>query len=268
MRGVALAAIFSLGACSSSGLSGLGGIGAPSGHAANDNGAGSGSGSGSGSGAGAGSGSPATKSSAAAGSTGRLVSGVGNGGEALREITDVVMASNLPQTLDGVVDPLAAVSVGGARLLGSTAQGATQQLGVSVLSPTQSQGELATIGVLSNGQVANVALPVLGAGGMPIGGDLLGVALTDQQVLGGVNNAIGVGLLAPANATGDIASVNLLSGGQIANVQVNGSTNSGDGLVGSLLTPLGNAAAPASNANNGVLAPVTGLVGGVLNAGR
>lgn len=117
---------------------------------------------------------------------------------------------------------LARVSVGNETTLGGAGGGAQgSPIGVSVASEQQTQGSAVTLGVLSNGQVATVNTPALNNGQ----GDLIGLTADSQQIIGeGQSQTIGAGLLAPNNTTGDAASVNVLSGGQILNAQVNGVT--------------------------------------------
>lgn len=123
----------------------------------------------------------------------------------------------------GSLNSIARVSVSDEDVIGEGAGGGqnTSPLGVSVASNTQNQGSDITLGVLSNGQVATAQTPALSGGQ----GDLIGATADGDQIIGeGNQQTIGVGLLTPANSSGDAASANVLSGGQVANVQVNGTS--------------------------------------------
>lgn len=162
-------------------------------------------------------------------------------------------ANGLPGS--ALVSGLGQVSIGDRTLLGQGGEGGP--LGVSVLSPGQASGDLATVGVLSGGQVATVGLgtpntPVDPATGPATG--LLGVTLGGNQLVGSGsgNPAIDLNVLSPGGASGTAVSGNVLSNGQPVSVGVNapaGATPGADGLLGGV---------------TGAVGGVTGAVGGVL----
>jgi hypothetical protein len=156
--------------------------------------------------------------------------------------------------LTGLTDPLGRVTVGDRTVLG---QGGTAgPLGVSVLSPTQQTGSVATVGVLSGGQIATVGAgtpntPVTNASGPATG--LLGLTVGSHQVVGSGsgNPAIDLNVLSPTGASGTAVTGNILSNGQPVGVGVSGAPGATGGT-----NPVG-----------GVLGGVTGTVGGLLNGG-
>ena len=166
--------------------------------------------------------------------------------------------------LNDVLNSLGRVTVGDKTVLGGGSGAQTSPLGVSVLSPTQSAGGVATVGVLSGGQVLNVGVGQGNASSTPTGGtptSLLGLTVAGQPVLGGGvgDPAIDLGLLSPGAAQGTAASVNLLSNGQPVGVSLGGGGASG--LLGGALTPV--TSGPLTPVVAPVVATVTGLVGGL-----
>lgn len=160
--------------------------------------------------------------------------------------------------LGGVADGLGQVSVGDRTILGQSGQGGP--LGVSVLSPTQQEGGLATVGVLSGGQVATVGVgsattPVTNASGPASG--LLGVTLGGNQLVGSSqgNPAIDVNVLTTGSASGTAVTGNILSNGQPVG-------------VGVANAPGGTPASGVLGGVTGVVGGVTGTVGGVLSGGQ
>lgn len=220
-----------------------GGIGGGSGGGSGGGGTGGGSGSGSGGGSGGGSGS-----------------GSGGGTSGL---------AGLGQTtgLDTLLDPVGAVTVGDTTLLG---QGATPDpLGVSVLSPTTTPGSVATVGVLSGGQVLTVNTgqpnaPVTAATG-PANG-LLGLTVGDKQVVGSSsgNPAIDLNVLSPTGASGTAVTGNILSNGQPLGLGVTQPEGTG-GLLGGVTGTVGGLVGGATSNPQGLVEGVTGTVGGVVN---
>lgn len=164
--------------------------------------------------------------------------------------------SDLGETtgLDDLADPLGRVTVGDRTILGAGGDGGP--LGVSVLSPTQQAGSVATVGVLSGGQVATVGVgtpntPTTTASGPATG--LLGLNVGGNQVVGSSsgNPAIDLNVLSPTGASGTAVTGNILSNGQPVGVGVSGAPGATGGA-----NPVG-----------GLLGGVTGTVGGLLNGG-
>jgi hypothetical protein len=125
-------------------------------------------------------------------------------------------------------DALGRVTVGDETIVGEQGSRAPTAIGLSVNSETQEQGELATLGVLNNGQV--IAANEVGNAG---GGDLIGARVDGDQVIGeGGQQQVGLGVLSSSDERGEIADVNLLTGNQIIDVELNNSAN-GEG-AGSL----------------------------------
>ncbi|WP_206241819.1 hypothetical protein [Novosphingobium terrae] len=133
----------------------------------------------------------------------------------------------------------------------TSADGTPGAVGLSVLSPTQAQGTLASAGVLTSGQVAtanvngvaNVAVANVTAPGGGLSNQLLNVAVADHQILGSGNPA-----LINANLLSGAAGGGLTSGGAVLTP------------VTSLLSGVTNGATSGSGATGGLLKPVTGLV--------
>ena len=231
------------------------GIGADGGASSDGGGAGGGSGGGDGgTGGGAGGG---TGGGGAGGGSG---SGSGSGGGA-GGLGGVVAATGL----NGLLDPLGQVTVGDQSVLG---QGATTAgpLGVNVLSPDLTPGSVATVGVLSGGQVLNVNAGQGTASTTPTGGDptsLLGLTVAGRPVLGtgSGNPALDVGVLSPGAAQGTAGSVNLLSNGQPLGVALGAA--GAQNALGSALAPATGVLAPVTAPLTPVLDTVTGALGGV-----
>jgi hypothetical protein len=166
----------------------------------------------------------------------------------------------------------------------SSADGTPGAVGLSVLSPTQAQGTLASANVLTSGQVAtanvngvaNVAVANVTAPGGGLSNQLLNVAVADHQILGSGNPAlINANLLSGAAGGGALTPVTNLVGG------VTGGTATG--TAGGLLTPVTglvsnvvntagatatpasvNAGATATAANTTATGTATGTVAGLL----
>lgn len=163
-------------------------------------------------------------------------------------------------TVAQATSPLGRVTIGDRTVVGG-ATGSDGPLGVSLLSATQNQGQAATVGVLSGGTVATVALgqpntPVAAATGPATG--LLGLNVGGNQILGQTGApAVDLAILSPAGASGTAVSGNLLSNGQPLSVGVSNPTGtSGTNPVSGVTQTLG-----------GVVGTVTGTVGGLLPAG-
>jgi fibronectin-binding autotransporter adhesin len=138
--------------------------------------------------------------------------------------------------LEGL-DPLGRVVVGNQTLVGEANGTGVTAIGLNVGSDAQPQGELATLGVLTNGQI--IATNTLGPSG---GGDLIGATLTGNQIIGqGKSQEIGVGVLSPTPTAGNTLGVNVLRGGQVVDVAIGGqSLTSGlTGTVTGILTGQG-----------------------------
>lgn len=167
--------------------------------------------------------------------------------------------------LGGAASQVAGATVGGSQLLGTA--GSTPLVGASVLSPTQTTGSLATVGVGSGGNVLNVAAgPAAGAAGtasasggvLPANG-LATVSVGNSTLLnGGSNPAVGASVLSPTQSTGSAVTAGVLSAGNVLTT-----------TAGNLTAPLTGASAggTASGGASANPAGVTGLVGGLLNKG-
>lgn len=155
--------------------------------------------------------------------------------------------------LNDLADPLGRVTVGDRTILGAGGSGGP--LGVSVLSPTQQTGSVATVGVLSGGQVATVSTgtptTAVGTASGPANG-LLGLTIGGNQVLGSSsgNPAIDLNVLSAGSASGTAVTGNVLSNGQPVGLGVAGTTG-----------------ATGANPVGGLVNGVTGAVGGLLNGG-
>ncbi len=189
-------------------------------------------------------GSPGTPGTPGAPGSPGAPGGIGGGLTSLGETTG----------LDDLADPLGRVTVGDRTILGQGGSGGP--VGVSLLSPTQQTGSVATVGVLSGGQVATIGTgtpntPTTNATG-PANG-LLGVTVGGNQVIGSSagNPAVDLNVLSPTGASGTAVTGNVLSNGQPVGVGVSGAPGATGGA-----NPVG-----------GVLGGVTGTVGGVLNGG-
>lgn len=142
------------------------------------------------------------------------------------------------QTADNTLNPLGKVVVLDRPIIGSGVEASTQLVGVSALSPIQTQGQLATVGVLSSGAGLNSAG---GVGQLASAENLLNVSLGEKTLLGGEGPAlIGASVLSPTQSQGTLATAGVLSGGP-------------SGASGPL-TPV-----------TGVVGGVTGVVGGVVH---
>ncbi|WP_206240022.1 hypothetical protein [Novosphingobium terrae] len=159
--------------------------------------------------------------------------------------------------LDGVQKVVGdAVTINlGNQAVTTSADGTPGAVGLSVLSPTQAQGTLASAGVLTSGQVAtanvngvaNVAVANVTAPGGGLSNQLLNVAVADHQILGSGDPA-----LINANLLSGAAGSGLTSGGAVLTP------------VTSLLTNVTNGGLTnGGTATGGLLKPVTGLVGTV-----
>lgn len=172
---------------------------------------------------------------------------------------------------NGLLSGAGTVTIGDRTLIGTPGQ--TGPLGVSVLSPTQATGSVATVGALSGGNVVTVGTgagsTATTSGAVPTG--LLGVSLGGRQVVGqGSSNLIGVGVLSPNGQQGTNVSGNVLSGGQPVGVGVRGTQGTGTpqsgGVVGGVLGTVGGVLQP-SNGNGAAQpgqSPNAGLLGGLL----
>lgn len=163
------------------------------------------------------------------------------------------------KTADGTLNPVAKVVVLDQPVLGSSADRSAQLVGVSALSPTQTQGQLATVGVLSSGQTLNAGVTEVASAG-----ELLNVSLGDKTLIGGGEQAlIGASVLSPTQAQGTLATAGVLSGSgtDAAAGPLTPVTNVVGGVVGGVTGTVGGLTGSASGAP---LAPVTGLVGGVV----
>lgn len=163
------------------------------------------------------------------------------------------------KTGDGALNPVAKVVVLDQPVLGSSADSSAQLVGVSALSPTQTQGQLATVGVLSSGQTLNAGVTEVASAG-----ELLNVSLGDKTLIGGGDQAlIGASVLSPTQAQGTLATAGVLSGAGTTGAAgpLTPVTNVVGGVVGGVTGTVGGVAGSPAGAP---LAPVTGLVGGVV----
>lgn len=176
----------------------------------------------------------------------QVLASAGNVGDLLRqsgvvdETFTLVDQTGLAPALDGVIDPLARVSVGEGALIGAGGD-SRQALGVSLLSSDQNAGDVATIGVLANGAIASFAVNPEAESA-----NVLGVVVQDQTVVGGDNPVIALGAVSGAQAQGDLLGVDVLNGDQILGV------SAGDGAEGA----------------GALLEGVTGALAGALTPGN
>lgn len=227
---------------------GTGGGGSDGGAGGGSGGGGTGGGPGGGSGGGTGGGSGGGTGGGGSGGTGSSLNNAG--------LTDVL-------------DSLGRVTVGDKTVLGSGSGPQTiPPLGVSIGSPTQAAGQVATVGVLSGGQVLNANIGQGNASSTPTGGtptSLLGLTVAGNPVLGSGSGdpAIDIGVLSPGAAQGTAGSVNLLSNGQP--VGVNLGSGGATGLLGGALTPV--TSGPLAPVVTPVVGTVTGAVAGLTSGG-
>lgn len=183
--------------------------------------------------------------------------------------------------LNDLTDGLGRVSVGDRTILGANGDGGP--LGVSVLSPTQQTGSVATVGVLSGGSVATVSTgtptTAVGNASGPANG-LLGVTVGGSQLIGSGsgNPAIDLNVLSSGSASGTAVTGNVLSNGQPLGLGVNGGAVAGGanpvsglvtGVTGTVGGVLGGATGSGTGAGaTGALGGVTGTVGGLLGGLR
>lgn len=227
----ALIALAPMAACSTDGRTSFSAGGATGASAPGDSDGGS-----SGSGSGSGSGSASVEGD---GTLGR-VTGQGAAGGALASAGnagDLVNDSGVIEAGDDTIDPMARVSVAGETVVGNDGTGTTQAIGLSAASETQNAGQVATVGVLANGQVTTASLSSDETNLADNGA--IGLAAGEDQVIGENGDPIAGSIASPSNAQGTIAGVNALSGDQIANVQVNGQGATTGGLVDQVTTTIG-----------------------------
>jgi hypothetical protein len=197
----ALVALLPLAACSSNGrLAYSGGLGG-----------GSSSGGGSG---GSGAGAPTPPSSA---NDATLTDDAGDAAS-----VTLASAGNLAADLeDGELNDanaLGRVTVGDQHILGEDADSGL--LGVNVVSQAEAEGELATIGLLANGQL--ISANQVSANG---NGDLIGAVAGENRIIGeGEQQQVSLDLLSNSDAQGDVIGVDALSDTQTTAVEVHGGT--------------------------------------------
>lgn len=191
--------------------------------------------------------------------------GLGEGLQTIRGGLQTSGLGGLPvvgPTVDGVVktgdntlNPVAKVVVLDQPLLGSGAGDSAQLVGVSALSPTQTQGQLATVGVLSGGEGLNARVTKVASTG-----DLLNVSLGEHKLIGGDGPAlIGASVLSPTQSQGTLATAGALSGG--------GAPGAGPAApsAAGALTPVTGVLGGVTGTVGGVVHGVTGLLGGLTN---
>lgn len=128
---------------------------------------------------------------------------------------------------DEAADPLGRITVVNAPIIDGDGQNGA--LGLSVASDTQQRGDLLSLGVLQNGQV-------IAANDVSQSGDLIGATAGESQLIGnGDSQQVSVDLLTPGDSEGDLLGVDVLSGEEIVDVEVNGS---GSGLLENLTSPI------------------------------
>lgn len=151
-------------------------------------------------------------------------------------------------TADNTLNPLGKVVVLDRPIIGSEAAAATQLVGVSALSPAQTQGQLATVGVLSSGAGLK---PAAGVGQLASADNLLNVSVGDRTLLGGGEGTalVGASVLSPTQAQGIVATAGLLSGGQAS--------------AAGPLAPVTGVVSGVTGAVGGVVQGATGLLGGL-----
>jgi hypothetical protein len=172
----------------------------------------------------------------------------------------------LPGSTAGATAPLtnalgqvAGATVGTTQLLGSS--GTTPLVGASVLSPTQTTGSVATVGVASAGQTAtavvapvsavagtvtNAAAPVTSAvasAAAPVTSGLATVTVGNTTLLnGGAGPLVGASVASPVQAAGTAVTAGVLSAG-----------NAVTAGVGVLTAPLANGVTTTTNGARGLL---------------
>lgn len=149
---------------------------------------------------------------------------------------------------DNTLNPLGKVVVLDRPIVGSEAAASTQLVGVSALSPAQTQGQLATVGVLSSGAGLK---PAAGVGQLASADNLLNVSVGDRTLLGGGEGTalVGASVLSPTQAQGTVATAGVLSGGQAS--------------AAGPLAPVTGVVSGVTGAVGGVVQGATGLLGGL-----
>ena len=148
---------------------------------------------------------------------------------------------------DNTLNPLGKVVVLDQPIIGSEAAASTQLVGVSALSPSPTQGQLATVGVLSGAGLK----PAAGVGRLASADNLLNVSVGDRTILGGREGPalVGASVLSPVQAQGTVATAGVLSGAQV-------------GAAGPL-APVTGVVSGVTGAVGGVVQGATGLLGGL-----
>lgn len=152
------------------------------------------------------------------------------------------------KTADSTLNPLGKVVVLDRPIIGSEAVASTQLVGVSALSPSQTQGQLATVGLLSSGAGLKQAASV---GQLASAENLVNVSLGDRTLLGGGEGPalIGASVLSPTQAQGSVATAGVLSGAQAS--------------AAGPLAPVTGVVSGVTGAVGGVVQGATGLLGGL-----
>lgn len=134
----------------------------------------------------------------------------------------------------------AAVGAGGSQVVGGS--GSNPALGVSVVSPDQNSGSVATAGAGSNGNLASASVPdngtLTGTSALPdaTGSNLVNADANNSQVLGtGQSSPIGASALSSGQANGSLVTAGAASGGNTATVNSTVPSNTlGTGALGPL----------------------------------
>jgi hypothetical protein len=135
----------------------------------------------------------------------------------------------------------------------------TQPVGVSVLSTQAASGTIASANVLSAGQTGAVTINPAGAtGGLPLTTNIAGTTLTG----GAGTQPLAVSALAPTTATGSVATLGVLSGGNIVTANVTGAGPTPlPGTTGALAGTAGSVLNGSASLANGTVANQNILTG-------
>ncbi|WP_198147467.1 hypothetical protein [Sphingobium chungbukense] len=189
--------------------------------------------------------------------------------------------------------PLIGANVGGNALTGPSTGNTLVGVNLLPAEGTAASGQLATVSLLSQGNLADVALPTTATGveaGLQSVGNLA-VGILGQQAETAVNQVIATTAPVAAAVTGAVDSIAAplldtvnslaptLPGGNANGSPLAPVTGAVNGLLGSGAGQgTGDALAPVTGLVNGILAPaagsgntaapVTGLLGGLLNGGN
>lgn len=171
-------------------------------------------------------------------------------GETVRDTGGILSADGLGTAVNAVVG----VDLNGRTVAGGSGE---RPVAVAILSPNTANGSIVGANVLSGGQTLAVSLGQPTTGATPVATNGVANGLLGGQVAGGALGGataplIGLNVLSPGQTAGTLATVGVAAGGQPATLALG---NVAGGLAGT------------GTGTGGLLAPVTGLLGGAGQGG-